>query len=376
MKLKFISLFFVIGLLFISGCSGAKQIHERLLVQGIGVDKKDAVYTVTTQIFNTQGGPDMGEEKNSASVITADGRSVLDALTNITRITGKEPLYSQNLLVVIGEEAAKEGVSDIMDFFIRHYEARPSVDVFISKSEAKQTMNSKNGEQLIMAKEIAQLAKSEDLSSAVMPSNVLKFVSDLQSRKADPRAVSLLKREGDNGEEIIADGTAVFDGGKLSGYLDADQTRGALLIDGRVKNATEVLALEGVGNVTYTIVDSSSKIDVALSNGSPSFFISVSADANVYEIEQNKTEKLPNSYFEVMQEALQTKLKQLAEESIQKSVLEYKSDIFNFGRILFNKEPEYFKSIEDNWKEILQTSKYQVDVKVKIKRIGQEASPV
>ena len=66
---------------------------------------------------------------------------------------------------------------------------------------------------------------------------------------------------------------------------------------------------------------------------------------------------------------LDKNLKNLCEKSINKS-LSNKCDVFKFGKILRNKNPKYFKSME--WKNILEKVKFEINVISEISVVGMD----
>lgn len=146
-------LFCFMLLLFTPGCSQVNQLNERLIVNGIGVDIEDGAYVVTMHVFDAQRASAGGEESQDIVVVTGRGRSVIDAFNAITLQSGKEPLFSQNLVLIVGEETAKSGMNNVIDFFIRYYETRPTVELFVAKERtAREVMNCNSDGRLISAK--------------------------------------------------------------------------------------------------------------------------------------------------------------------------------------------------------------------------------
>lgn len=376
MKVKFLGLALLAAIFALSGCTQIRQLHERMIIQGIGVDKVGEGYEVSVQVFDTKGGPDTGEEKEGTQVIASRGRSVFEALSGISKQTGKDPLYSQNLVLIIGESAARYGVDEVIDFFCRHYEARPSVEIFISESKARDVIGGDAEEDITAAKDIASLAQTETLNSNVLSSSVLDFVGDLQSDIADPHAVYLSKTKSCANKTISTNGTAIFSGAKMAGTLTPSESRGALLISGKIKNGTEVIDVPGIGKVTYTIMDSLSETKTRIVGGKPVFDISISANASVYEISPLMKNSADEDYFLKLKTALNTRLASIANQAINKALFECSCDIFNFARILRRQNTEYFKSVQEDCKAALKDARYNLSVDAAVKRIGQEVNPL
>ena len=115
-----------------SGC-GYRELQERILIQAIGVDQAREGYQVTVRAA------DPGEEGDE--VFTCQGMSVLEALSNLSLSTGREPFYAHNYLVVFGRSCGEAGLDSAMDFFVRYYTTRPSVQVYLAAGEAEEILD-------------------------------------------------------------------------------------------------------------------------------------------------------------------------------------------------------------------------------------------
>ena len=80
---------------------------------------------------------DPGEE--GEEVFTCQGASVLEALSNLSLSTGREPFYAHNYLVVFGRSCGEGGLDSAMDFFVRYYTTRPSVQVYLAAGRRKRS---------------------------------------------------------------------------------------------------------------------------------------------------------------------------------------------------------------------------------------------
>lgn len=232
-------------------------------------------------------------------------------------------------------------------------------------------LNFKRDNKLVMAKDIASIAESERFNSKVMSSNLFQFVGDLKNITSSPNAsIISIEKQNDN-EVLVANGTAVFKDDKLSGIMSTEDTMGALIINNRIKNGTEVVDVESVGRVSFSLDKSKSKIKFSLDDGNPIYYISIKVNTNIYEIERDINKQLPSNALELMKESLEERIKLISYQAINKSIYEYNSDIFGFGKIALNSNKDYFKSIEGNWDKIMKEAKYNIDVSVKINNTGQ-----
>ena len=147
--------FALISCLSLQGCSYQVQLSQRLLIQGIGIDYEDGVYRATVQVTKVS-----DQEENTVSLMNGEGDSAMDALNAITLANGKKPLYSHSLVLVLGRGCAEEGLSNVMDFFIRYPESHPTVNVLMADSSAEDILSTEQEDgKYIQARDIAELAK-------------------------------------------------------------------------------------------------------------------------------------------------------------------------------------------------------------------------
>lgn len=375
LKIKFFSCITMISvfLSLLNGCTRVNQLHERLIVQGIGVDVIEDGYEITLHVFD-----DINtgiDESEKIEVVTGKGESVLDAFTNVSLKTGREPLYSQNLILVIGLDAAKAGIENIMDFFIRYYEARPGVSIFIAQSSAKSIMTSKYNEQPITAMKISALAGSGDINAKLLESNVVNVTNNLYGNLTDVSIMSIRSENTNDGDNIIADATAVFRGDKLVGFLDDIHTRGMLLINGDISGGTFSINVDDKTKATLMFNKVKNDFNVITEGDNLKIISNIDVTTDLYSLDGSVKTKYTGEYLKEIENAAKAKLTKECVDTINFAVMTLESDVFNFGKITRLHEPNYFKTIDENWHSIMQKCEYQVNLNVSINKIGQEMNP-
>ncbi|MDR1467438.1 MAG: Ger(x)C family spore germination protein [Oscillospiraceae bacterium] len=367
MKIKFAILMMLI--FFISGCTNQRQLHDRLIVQGIGIDHEKDSYKVTVDIFDV----DSSEEEMAPKIVESEGSSVLEALSNMNNQTGEQLLYSQNFVILIGKETAERGVNEIIDFFVRHHEARPSVSIFSVDGLASEAMKCNVGGKTITSQNIEDIAKADSLNAEIIGSNVLKFVSATQNPTSDPKTLSLKLEKSKEKTILKSGGLAIFSKDKLSGFLDQDETIGALLISSKVKDTVKVVEIPDIGKVTFSVSDSSSKIDVNVHKSMLMCDIQANVNADIYEFDnKGNTGKKLEDYSDILQSNLAKNLEFSIWKAINKVVIEYQSDAFCIGQRFFKNDPQNFKEFSKDWKENMKKARYFVKVSVKLQKTGKE----
>ena len=202
----------------LSGCSEQQQLHQKLIVQGVSIDRNDEIYKVAVQALDFQN--PMNEDEPSIKLMEVEGISVMEALDNISKQTSLRPVYSQNLVLILGEEAAKSGVSNFIDFFVRHCETRPKVQICVSKGNASEVIKIKSGEKFLKSKNIHDLVPIE------LNSDVLHFVSNLKNTKTDPWSAWLEVEDKNGIKSIHLKGVGIFKEDHLIDFLEGEEAFG------------------------------------------------------------------------------------------------------------------------------------------------------
>ena len=253
MKKIILSVLILVMLLSLTACTEVLQMNQRLLVQGIGVDKSEDGFKISMQILNL----DQSTKENKTTpkevqTISAFGETVGDAVENIKNQTGKKPLFSQSLVLIIGKEAAKAGVRSFIDFFVRHNEINPAVEIAVAEDKAEDILKAEFDEKIISAEEILAVLKSSHEYSSKLNFNFGNFINLLESYSDASSHYVKMKKDGKN-SKIVSGEIAVFKEDKFEGILDKNESKGYLLLKGKSKSMSDIATTENDVKVTYVL---------------------------------------------------------------------------------------------------------------------------
>lgn len=365
MKTRIVFLVFLMCLsaFLMTGCSGSVQIHERMMVQGIGIDITDSGYKVTIQALDFKN--PAGENEPSVKVMELGGRTLFEALDNASKRSGLVPMYSQNLIVVVGHDAAVGGVNHFLDFFIRHYEARPNVKICVSETTASEIMAFESDEGVMQAKDISELIPNE------INSDILHFAAALQESTSDPRCAYLGIDGDDKNKSINIKGLAFFAGDKFAGAVLEDEYLAVLAVMGMGDLGVYSIYADGIGSISLKLGKVKSHIKPNVGEIDKTFEVDIDVKASVLEVTPNKGVRIGNEEQTKIQKQLDGEIQRICKQTVEK-IIKSNSDIFRFGKVLMNKNPQYFKKVSGSWKEIMQTFSYKINVKSELTITGTE----
>src|SRR5690606_10571449 len=68
---------------------------------------------------------------------SATGRTVSEAQTRLQKMLSRQLFWAQNAVILIGEDLAREGVADVLDFFTRSTQPRLNTALAVAVGRAK-----------------------------------------------------------------------------------------------------------------------------------------------------------------------------------------------------------------------------------------------
>ena len=377
MKCKLV-LILLLTALISSGCWDLVEIKDRAIITAFGIDKAEEsgkmTFTVQTIIPAQISTPmkSSAETKPAVRVISKTADTLVEGIRIYSFQAERRTYLMQNRIILIGEDMAKESLIPTMDFFMRHPDSFPGTWILICKGKASDIIKWNSDVEKIPADFIEELIKTRNFLATSSVEDVHTFVKKLSSKATSPATAMIeLVDTGNNKTDARLFGIAVFKKDKMAGQLDDVETRGYTWI-----NNEQGRRLFEIGNIGETntrtatqIEGSKTKIIPQLINGKPAILIKVNATAKIYT--QDGCKDLDSlDTIKDLEKMLEEEIKSEIKACLDKTLKEYKTDIFGFGEKIHRKYPKEWKRLEDNWEDALDDLKVITEVNVKIKGTG------
>jgi len=368
--IKSILCFFLVFAL--SGCLGAREINDLEIVIGMGVDKDENAGNIllTAQVVkeNAVGGASGnggGGDDEAYWNVSSKGESIFDAVRQMTHKTGNRLFISHNQAVIFGNDVAKEGLQEYIDFFLRAHEMRPAALILVAEDRASDVLDAKPETEKFPAMNIAKLVKTYGFTSHLYKVNMKDFALWLMSDTTAPLAPLLTIIQNGENKEIYVSGMAAFKNGKMVGKLNHDESRGLLWVLGEVRSGVIIVPSPNeTGKAVLEILKAKSKVTPEIKDGKIVMHIKIKEESSLSE--QSTTENLADDKaFEKIQKSSAEVIRQEIMAAFDKS-REFNADIFGFGEMLHKKYSNEWKTLKDNWDEIYPTIELNIDVESKI----------
>lgn len=377
--IPFFPLLFLV-LLSLTGCWDRTEVNDIALIMAAGIDKGEAEkIKLSVQIFipkPTDGGQQEGMTSGSSNsqtfVKSAEGITLADAMSKLQEKLTRQIFWGQNEVLVIGEDLAKLGISEHIDFWMRHSGPRVRADVFIAQGMANEVLQSTPDLERDSAKQLRELVKTDigvrvtvkDLSQMLSGESnaaVLPWVENMPPESADAKQ--------EQGAPFIK-GTAIFKDDKMVGQLDDIVTRGILWPRNEIKSGVITTSLKDEdGYVSLNIVRSQNHLIPHIKNEKWSMIVKTSTDLDIIQNTTNLSSLNPAFLKEVQQKVIEEieNREKLALSEAQKKL---NADIFGFAESFQRKYPDRWKTKKVKWNEQFQHVDVSFDTTVNIKRTG------
>jgi spore germination protein KC len=377
----------------LSGCWNQKELNDLAFVMAMGIDKGEHQrFDVTVQLVNPSNvatGQSGGGQGLPVAVYKASGDTLTEAARNATKKVSRRLYYAHTNIIVISEKLAREGIYNLIDAFEREPEFRKTTEIVIAKgSTAEEIVTTLTILDRIPSSKITkEIETTEKMLGENFKVNIDDLVSALVSTGKQPiiNGYKIMgnkevasKAENLNSTTTLAylkaDGIAIFNDGKLKGWIKNDKARGAVWLLNKVKSTDINLEWKGKkGALNLTPLRSKVKVSAKIKNGKPIIQVVLKEESVISEV---------NTSIDLDNPATIQKIEKIMGEKIEKEIMSsikeaqrQKCDIFGFGEKVHLANPKLWKKIEKNWDEQFANTKVTVQVYAFNRRAGVRRNP-
>ena len=397
-------------LLSLSGCWSAKKINDLAIINIIGIDQNDAgdieVSTLLVKPASLFAQTTVGGKEESFQdkflIETTTGKNIFEAMGKLSNAISENIYLGHVNVVIFGEDAARDRMESSLDFFRRENNFRPNIKLLVTKGRASDMIKISPEFNLTLGLEIQNMTEKHHYTPTMMVKDLSQFLKDLTSNTIDPitgvvmpakelgvEAVGENKdtqnkgstektmTETESPRALSTQGTAVFKGGHLKGFLDEDETRGLLSIQGELQNEIVVLSCGEKDNGTISVIirDTQSQFSPHTTDENMKMLVNIEINADITEITCSNLE-LDTEKIERLNKQLGDIIVQDASNVLNKAQKQWQTDIFGFGQAIYRKNPREWDQMAPEWRNGT-LKKMNVDLKVQanISRYGLLKNP-
>lgn len=381
-------------ILIIQGCSFPQKdpIEEtqNILIGGIDIDGDNIVLTVYVDKISASGKSD--GEQISYKLYTAKGKTIYEADNCLHGENQKHLSWFHTKYIIVGEDAARQGVDKLFSFFTEDDETRLLYKVAIAKGmSAKEFLQfasaSKDGLGDYLDNlfdEVKRTGKSREVhllnyaidretswNDAFMPA--LEISKNSASTGSQESGGSGGKGEESEQEYLIKlIGFALFNGDKLCGFLEGSAAFPVNILNNEAKGAQVTVTGQNGHSVSLQLMQC--KTDIKPVYNPLLVKVDVSMDFNLVDYHDGDN-PLDNDFCNSIEEQINEQIKNNIADSI-KYMQSVKSDAVDFGDKFYHSNPYKWQGIKDDWRNLFPQVSFNVNVDSNIKSTYEFKEPI
>lgn len=356
--------------IFSGGCWNYRGLNEMTIVSGFAIDKngESGELKVSFQIVDLAGNVEV--EGINGKLLESSGKTLFDAGRNAKRNIIGKLYFGHTQLVVISEDIARnEDLKDTIDWMLHDAELRETLSLVISKGEtAKEILNHETLVGSIVAFDISNYIQDDNKTTASTSYKQLYEVFNTIEGEGVELTLPAVSNVDNNGEYIAKiDGTAVFKGERLVGYLGPDESKYMLFATGKIEGGLLTIPASGEGkdNVTLEIYENKTKRSFSYREGKPVIKIDTETDVYLAESHIHLDALDKQQISDLEQNAAKTLAERMA-QVIGKVQSEFGADIFGFGNMIYKKDHKLWHKLSPDWDMLFPQLEVVINAKINI----------
>lgn len=358
--------------MFLSGCWDYREVDNMYIVGGIAIDQgmDGHKYHLTFELLDLSGGVQNGSIRGK--LIESDGDTIADAVGAATKRAEKALYFSDCKVVIFSKDVAANGMTPVLDWLNRDPQPRFTVQLLISQdATAGDIFKNNNSGQQVVSFNISSITEESYTSwGRYFPVKLHDADSILlgQGKSLTMPCVQIDRET--NSKQVELSGTAVFQGDKYIGMLNekqsqfslfaADKNQGGILLTGETPESTEISLRIQKCSTTVTPVIQGNQISMNLNIKMQAYFD-----------EENTSQNLLNRYgVNVIESYAENTLNKNVADTIRAVQKDFDSDIFGFGRKVYDKNPKIWQKVRPEWNQYFRSLKCNVTSEVNLTNSG------
>lgn len=365
----------LLSMLLVTGCWDRREVNDMAIVIAMAIDKEPGdLYRLSVQVplvsslGSTSGGGGGTSGDKTYYVDSAVGKTLREANDIIQSRMSRELYYSHHRVIVIGEQLAREGMSDALDIIARFPENRLTVYLVMTRGKGIELLNVQPQFERFSGEAMRELLKMEalpvslkDVAQMLTTPGVDAFLPVIAPVPSHPKGQS---------REVQIMGLALFHDDKLIHVAQSDSIKGVRWFQRYFTPFSAVLSLGGDNRMTVEFLRGKADITPVLKDGRVHFDIKVYASGIVMENMTGINLEHVNNIKKI-EEMLKKEVKTSVEKTLQ-IMQKYRTDTIGLGIVLARYFPrEWRETYRERWYEELPKITYTIRSKVVIEEIGQ-----
>ncbi|WP_276356795.1 Ger(x)C family spore germination protein [Cohnella caldifontis] len=385
------ALFSAVALVLLTGCWNRRELNELAIAAALGIDKSESGLKLSVQVINPGEIADRKGAGKQPPVVTfeAEGRTFMEALHRLTTEMPRRIYLAHLRMVIIGEEMARSGIGKALDALSRYYEVRTDYYVVVARGQtAAHILETLTSLEKIPANSMnTSLDISEKAWAATGKTTLNDLISGIHNigRSAVMSGITLDGNPADGPEMnrfqstkppviLRYSGIGAMKGDKLAGWLSETESKGFRFAKGNLTNTGLVVPCPAGGYADVELVRMNSKVKGKVAGGSPAGSVTIRVEGMLTEVSCD-IDVMKRKTISRLEREIEDEIEEAVHAAVRRSQDDLRSDVIGFGEAIHRANPKAWRNLKRNWPQAFRKMKVDVNVDMKIRRIGTVNEP-
>lgn len=376
----------------LTGCWDRSELNELAITSAASLDRDKDRWVLSYQVLipsaisGVAGMAGGGSSQVPVVVYSTNGRTVKEAVSFSFSETPRKLFFAHNSLLVVSEKAARVGIGQMIDLYLRNPDSRETVNIMIAPDQARTILEQLMNIERIPGQGLQRLIEKESKNMSDLPNTrMYELAMDLagESKSAlvpeiiisgvgEVNSLDQLKKT-TQPSKVRLGRVAVIKDDKMTGWLTRDEALGVSFIKNTIKTTTIPFACRkdsdgSKADSTFQLMSSSTKVTPTEKNGHFEMAIAVEVKGKLNETDCS-IDLIKPEVVKEMEEQLQKKIAEIT-ESGWKAAQKLDADVVGFYDTIKRKYPKQWKTLKKDKSAILKDAVVTVQVGVTMTRVG------
>lgn len=354
--------------LLLSGCGKAalpyaREMGDMALLRTMGVDAEEEAGQVRVTVSTGKRAAGLQGESQPPLILSAGGESLSAACLSMQGLSDSYVFYGYVDQLLLGEEAALEGVEPVLDYFSRDVELGLGAQVWLIRGGTAQEAIQAGGETGVDSRLSTLQTDSEMGAAGITRTAGEVFSSLLEQGCAYLPALRAAGAEEGEQTALLEAGYGVLRDGKLAGYLDGESAKGLELLTGQT--AEDIIEVDlPSGRAVARITEVSTRCEPVFQGEElTGLRLYCRAAAELAEFHEPMDQGELTQLREALEEREGLRLRQVMEQ-----LRGWGTDCTALGSQVAQADPARWEKLRGEWEERFSTIPYEVSVQVSVSR--------
>ncbi|UKS31194.1 Ger(x)C family spore germination protein [Paenibacillus sp. HWE-109] len=372
-------------MVLLTGCWSSRELNQLAVAVGLGIDKVGDMYKISAQVIVPSSVAESGKPGSATVVLfKSEGKTVLEALGRMTTVAPRKIYLAHVRVLVLGEELAKEGISKPLEMLSRDQESRTDFYIVVAKnSSAENVLKVLTPLEKIPANRLySSLKTSSELWAPTITVTLDKLIQEMVTEGKTPvlsviEVVGVKKTDGsrqnaeniDPPSQLRYTGLAYFRKDKLDGWMNEEDSKVYNYMTNHINKTVGIISCPNGGNISLKVIRSKTKLKGIVINGKPQINAEIQAETSIGQVEC-EIDLVDPSTIDMLEKSAGKQLEKLVLGSVLKVHKRTKLDIYGFGELIHEDNPQAWKDLKNDWDANIATLDVNIKADVKIRRLG------